>query len=735
MTRTWVKLGLAVLHILAAVRVGAAPPESAPSPPQRPRIGLVLSGGGALGLAHVGVLRVLEELHVPLDCVAGTSMGAIVGGLYAAGYSPEELEQLATTLPWRDILLDRPDRRHLPYRRKMDDLTYLTRWEMGFSGGRLRMPPSMIPGQRLGVELRVLALRVAGITDFDDLPLPFRAVAADLATGEKVVLGSGDLATALRASMAVPGVFAPTEVNGRVLVDGGVVANLPVETAREMGADIVIAVDVGTPLASQQRPDSIAGILSRTSSFLTRLNVEHVLPGVDILVRPELGEWKLLDFHASAQILPRGIDAARRQAQALRTLSVGEQEWQAYLRQQRRATTSLRVVSVTADPGPGLEARTVSDKVHSQPGHDLDVPTARGDLKRLWELGEFVTTDLTLAPEGDAWSLRFTGRSKPWGPNYLRFGLAVATDLEGDSQFDTQAALTMTRLNRWGAELKTAVQVGQSPGIQAELYQPLTASRVPFLATGGSFSQVKTQIPIGTSTEQYRFWVQRLTLDAGLALGRYGELRAGLRRDSTNGRAQGDDADELPEFDRSDGGFRLNLTVDQIDSVNFPRNGLLAFLELYEAKASLGADIPYKRFDFNIVLAGTHRRHTVVGILHGGSALGGTLPPSERLQLGGLFSLSGLPRGEVTGSYGGVATLIYFFRLGRLPNFGEGIYVGASLEAGNLWQTQDQVSRHDLLYSYAIVFGADTFLGPFYFAHGVNSEGKDSFYLLLGRTF
>jgi NTE family protein len=729
------KLGLAVLLISAAVRVSAAPPESAPSPPQRPRIGLVLSGGGALGLAHVGVIKVLEELHVPVDCVAGTSMGAIVGGLYAAGYSPEELEQLATTLPWREILLDRPDRRHLPYRRKMDDLTYLTRWEMGFSDGRLRMPPSMIAGQRLGVELRVLGLRAAGITDFDELPLPFRAVAADLDTGEVVVLGSGDLATALRASMAVPGVFAPTEVNGRVLVDGGVVANLPVETARAMGADIIIAIDVGVPLASQQRPDSIAGILSRTSSFLTRLNVEHVLPGVDILIRPELREWKLLDFHGAAKILPRGADAARKQIEALRALSVGEDAWKAYLRRQRRTAPALRLASVSADPGPGLEANTVSKKVHSQPGHELDTPTARGDLKRLWELGEFVTTDFTLVPEGDAWSLRFTGRSKPWGPNYLRFGLAVATDLEGESQFDTQAALTMTRLNRWGAELKTAVQVGQSPGAQAELYQPLTTSRIPFLATGASFSQVKTQIPIDASTEQYRFWVQRLTLDAGLALGRYGELRAGIRRDSTNGRAQGENADDLPQFDRSDGGLRLNLTIDQIDSVNFPRNGLLAFVDLFEAKTSLGADIPYERLDFNVVLAGTHRRHTLVGILHGGSALGGTLPPSERLHLGGLFSLSGLPRGEVSGSYGGVATLIYFFRLGRLPNFGEGIYVGASLEAGNLWETQDQVSRHDLLWSYAIVFGADTFLGPVYFAHGVNSGGKDSFYLLLGRTF
>ena len=735
MNRARRRLGLLLSLVPVAAWAGATPPDGPSALPQRPRIGLVLSGGGALGLAHVGVIKVLEELHVPVDYVAGTSMGAIVGGLYAAGYSPAELEQLATTLPWREIILDRPDRRDLPFRRKMDDLTYLTRWEVGLSGGRLRLPPSMIAGQRLGIELRILTLRAAGIDDFDELPLPFRAVAADLDTGEKVILGKGDLATAMRASMAVPGVFAPAEVGGRVLVDGGVVANLPVETARAMGADFIIAVDVGEPLASQQRPDSIAGILTRTSSFLTRLNVEQALPGVDILVRPDVKAWKLLAFHAAPEIVSRGTAAAVGEADSLRALSVPEEEWQAYLHKQRRTTPVLPLVSVTASAGPGIEARTISREVHSRPGRALDVATVRGDLKRLWDLGEFVTTDFELTPEGDAWSLRFTGHDKPWGPNFLRFGLGIATDLEGASQFDNQVAFTMTRLNRWGAELKTSLQVGQSPAAQAELYQPLTASRIPFVAASVYTAQVKTQIPMDSGTHQYRFLVQRAALDLGLALGRYGEVRAGIRRDNTAGRAQGSDTGDLPRFDRSDGGLRFNLSVDRVDSVNFPRNGFLGFVELFDAQTSLGADTAYRRLDYNLVLAGTHGRHTVIGLAHGGSALGGTLPPSERLYLGGLLSLSGLPPGEVSGSYGGVASLVYLFRLGRLPNFGEGFYIGASVEAGNLWERPDQASLGDLRHSFALVFGADTFLGPVYFAHGTTSGGKDSFYLLLGRTF
>jgi NTE family protein len=346
-----------------------------------------------------------------------------------------------------------------------------------------------------------------------------------------------------------------------------------------------------------------------------------------------------------------------------------------------------------------------------------------------------VTTDFSVTPQDGGWALRLVGHSKPWGPNYLRFGAAIFTDLEGESQFDTQVAYTMTRLNRNGAELKTAVQVGQNPIGQAEFYQPLARSRVPFLAASIYGGQIKTQIPVHTATEQYRFWVQRAAFDLGISLGRYGELRAGVRRDDTRGRATRVDANQLPKFDHSDGGMRVALTIDQLDSINFPRRGFLGYAEHYQAHNSLGGDVAYRRLELSLVAAATHRRHTLIALAHGGSALGGTLPTGQRLQLGGLFSLSGLPRGEVSGSYGGVAGLIYLFRLGRLPNFGEGIYAGVSLETGNLWETREQVSSKRLRHSFAAVFAADTILGPVYVAHGTTSGGKDSFYLLLGRTF
>ena len=713
-----------------------ARPEIVPAATGRQRVALVLSGGGALGIAHIGVIRTLEELHVPVDCVVGTSMGAIVGGLYAAGYSPAELEALVHELDWRAFLRDAPDRRRLPFRRKTDDLTYLSRWELGLSGKGIEMPSGMVGGHRLGATLRLLGLRAAGIDDFDRLPLPFRAVAADATTGETVVLSHGELSRALRASMAVPGLFAPVEIGSRLLVDGGVVANLPIDAARAMNPDIVIAVDLGQPLEERERPRSMAGILSRTVDFLTRLNVERALAGANLVLRPEVNDYGLLDFHAAAELLERGVAAARAQESALRRLAVDDETWRRHVERQRRATPVIRVGMLVVDPGPGLAPKAVEHAVRSRAGIDLDPAVLRADLERLWELGEYETVDFELRPaENGAFDLHITGNRKPWGPNYLRSGVGIYSDLEGSSSFNVLGALTMTRLNRIGGEFKAAAQLGEVPIVSGELYQPLSASQRPFVALGVQSSFVKQQVPVGGEPVQYRFFSQRVGFDLGLSLGRFGELRVGARHDSTRARATDDNAGAAPDYDRTDAGYHAGAILDQLDTVNFPHHGVLIVADVYEASESLGADDAYRSLELQVVAAATAGRHTLLGLAHGGSALGGTLPPSERAYLGGLFNLSGLPPGEVSGSYGGVVSLVYLYRIGRLPNFGGGIYAGLSLEAGNAWENSAAVDLGDLRHSFAIMVGADTLLGPVYLAHGRTTGGKDSFYLYVGRLF
>lgn len=722
---------LFVLGALAPFLAAAAPGEAA-----RPKVCIALSGGGALGLAHVGVLRELEAMRVPVDCVAGTSMGAIVGGLYAAGYSPAELEELATTLDWASLVRDAPNRRHLPYRRKVDDLYYLTRWELGVSKRGIRLPDAIVSGHRLGVELQLLTLRAAGIDDFDRLPLPFRAVAADAATAETVVLDRGPLATALRASMAVPGLFAPVEIDGRLLVDGGVVSNLPVAVARELGADVVIAVDLHAPLAERERPESITRVLSQSLDALSQREVARAVRDADVVLRPRVDAWGLLDFEVAAELVARGAEATRDQADSLRAFALDEATWRRHLERQRRATPSLPILQVVVEPGPGLPRAAVARAVRTRPGEALDPLLLSADLERLWELGEFASVGFALEPGGvDGWILRLTGRDKPWGPNFLRTGISLATDLEGESSFGLLAALTMTRLGALGAELKVAAEAAENPLLNVELYQPVAPSRVPFVSLAFGVGERKQRIGLAGGPVQYRFLALRANADAGLALGRWGELRAGYRLFRTESRAFGERPADTPDFDQDHSGFGADLILDQLDRVNFPRSGALLVVDYHEARTELGADEEYRKVDMQLGAAASRGRQTLLLLAHAASGLGGDLPPSEWLGLGGLFTLSGLPPGEVVGAYGGVASLAYLLRIGRLPKFGDGFYLGFSVEAGNAWPTADAVDLGDLRRSIALVFGADTILGPLYLAHGHAEGGSDSFYLYLGRTF
>src|SRR5579862_6625201 len=283
----------AVLLVCLAAHVPHADAQSASADgTRRPRIGLVLSGGGARGAAHIGVLKMLDKLHVPIDVIAGTSMGAVVGGLYASGMSGDEIEHAMAGLSWQAAFRDRPPRTELDYRRKEEDREYLVNLPLGLQGRRLVIPKGLVQGQLLTETLRKLTLPVARVTDFDKLPTPFRAVATNLETGAAVILADGDLTTAMRASMSVPGIFAPVEYRNQLLVDGGLADNLPIDVARSMGVDILIVVDAGFPLQPSKMLNSLPSITNQMLAILLRRNIERDLSTLspkDIVVSPQLG--------------------------------------------------------------------------------------------------------------------------------------------------------------------------------------------------------------------------------------------------------------------------------------------------------------------------------------------------------------------------------------------------------------------------------------------------------------
>ncbi|MEM7610431.1 MAG: patatin-like phospholipase family protein, partial [Pseudomonadota bacterium] len=387
---------------------------------ERPRIALVLSGGGARGAAHVGVIRMLEELRVPVDVVIGTSMGAVVGGLHASGLNADQLEQVIRDIDWLDAFDDDPPRKDLTYRRKRDDDDFLIDFELGVRDGRVRLPKGIIQAQKLALYLREFSLQVAHINQFDDLPTPFRAVAADIVTGDTVVLQKGDLALAMRASMSAPGVFAPAVVDGRTLVDGGIAMNLPVAIAHDLGVDVIIAVDVGFPLLPAEQINSAVAVSNQMLTILIEREnrvQRALLRDQDVLVQPDLDLLGSTDFLKALDAIQIGYLSAAAQRDELAVHAVSDEQYAAFVanrlqREQANRTPDFVRVVTSADISP----RVIETRMATAPGQPLSTASLRADLARIYGLGLFEQVDYRWQAEGDTHGIEIDARAKSWGP-------------------------------------------------------------------------------------------------------------------------------------------------------------------------------------------------------------------------------------------------------------------------------------------------------------------------------
>src|ERR1700716_3753344 len=486
-------LRLGLTCALGAGCLGSAASWAGPDPATRPRICLVLSGGGARGMAHIGVLKILEELKIPLDCIAGTSMGAIVGGLYASGMTALEIDAAMRSLDWQEGFRDAPPRRGLAVRRKQDDRNFLVRLPLGLKHRTILLPKGFIQGQKLQETLRQLTLPFSSSTDFDLLPTPFRAVATDLETGDVVVMDKGDLAIAMRASMSAPGVFAPVESNGRLLVDGVLAENLPVTVARAMHADVLIVSDVSFPLQPRAALDSALSISNQMLAILVRKDSDRQrasLSPQDILIEPNLGSATATDFTSPGAVIARGEDAARAAIGELSAYGVGDGAYRDYLARRAAREPGLPPIKfVRVDPQSKRYEKTIVAEMQPLLGKPLDLDQVGKRITELYGLGNFETLDYTLVDQGPGTGgaaedsgLEVRARRKSWGPNYLRFGLNLEDDFQGNSRYNAAVRFLLTEMNDLGAELVTDLQIGSDPKIVSEFYQPLDASRTWFVA-------------------------------------------------------------------------------------------------------------------------------------------------------------------------------------------------------------------------------------------------------------
>ncbi|HEV7611684.1 MAG TPA: patatin-like phospholipase family protein [Steroidobacteraceae bacterium] len=723
-------------------------PQASTDPAIRPRICLVLSGGGARGIAHIGVLKILEELQIPIDCIAGTSMGAIVGGLYASGMTALQIDATMRSLDWQEAFRDAPPRRDLAFRRKQDDRNFLVRLPLGLKHGQILLPKGFIQGQKLQETLRQLTLPFSNSTDFDLLPTPFRAVATDLETGDAVVMAKGDLAIAMRASMSAPGVFSPVELNGRLLVDGGLAENLPVNVARAMHADVLIVSDVSFPLQPRSALDSALSISNQMLAILVRKDSDHQRASLsprDILIEPNLGSSTATDFTAPTAVIARGENAARDAAAQLSAYGVGETAYRDYLARRATREPGLPVIKfVRVDQQSKRYEKTIRAEMQPLVGKPLDLDQVGKRVTELYGLGNFETLDYTLADQGEGATresgLEVRARRKSWGPNYLRFGLNIEDDFQGNSRYNAAARFVLTEINELGAELLTDVQIGSDPKVVSEFYQPLDASRTWFVAPS---ARIEAR-DLGVYTKNlevadFRDREVEADLDVGRNLGNWGEIRWGLHR--TNGLTHvrfGDAALVTQQY--NNGEYFFKFSYDRLDNVHFPRDGQTFNVQWEGNRNNLGADVASDRVQADWLMARSRGRNTLLIWTSAGSILDGDYKPTdlpEFYSLGGFFNLSGLAPNSLIGPHYAIARALYFRKIGR---GGEGFfefpaYIGMSLEAGNTWEHRGDISFRSARKDASVFVAFDTFLGPVYLGSGYDEVGSAGFYLFLGRTF
>lgn len=731
-------LALGLLLSLPPPATIAAPEEKTAG--ERPRIGLALSGGGARGLAHVGVLKVLEENHIPVDMIAGTSAGAIIAGLYAMGLSAAEIETTILGIDWNDGFSDASERKYRAFRRKQDDLDILTTLQAGINRNGVLLPKGLLQGQRLELLLKRITRGAERVHDFDQLPIPFRAIATNIETGERITLAGGDMARVLHASMAIPGVYAPVEIDGRLLVDGGLSSNLPIKAVRDMGAELIIAIDISTPLLSADELTSVLSVAEQVSSLLTRNTVAEELQYLssdDTLIIPDLKGYSSADFDRTTDIIAIGEQATRSHLDRLSRYRIDAGRYHDYRRKLGRLPPLTPVIdALIIGTNSRLSQARLANYIRLRPGDRFDRAQLEEDISMLYGLGYFSRIGYQLDEDEGQTSLLIDGQKKDWGPNYLRAGIAMTGDFSGSNKINLAVGLLATEVNALGAEWETELSFGERSGIHSEFFQPVSASSDYFVAASLTARQRSVNLyRDGNSLLTARLRERQVALDAGRQFSNRAELRVGIMRSSS--KADITTGPPLPSASREDGAYRLRVTYDTLDNPNFPHHGSYGQLSLSSSRSELGADANIDLGSLSLYRAGRWGNNTLLGKLSYAGTINNRSNLSNLFQLGGFLSLSGYAQDELGGAYTALATLAYyrtlnhyFIKSAEIP-----LYVGFSVEAGNAWQTRAEIGLGSLIHAGSVFIGADTYIGPVYIAYGFNSAGRQSSYLFLGRVF
>jgi len=698
----------------------------------RPKVGLVLSGGGAKGSAHIGVLKVLEANNIPVDYVVGTSIGSYIGAWYALGYNPEQIQEIMFQAEWDKGYSDFIPREDLRYEDKQLRDRYNITLRLGYSDGTFKVPSGLLLGQSALQLLKTATGAVGVFSSFDDLAIPYRAVAADISTAEAVVLDHGSITQAMKASSTVPGALEPIEIDGRLLVDGGIVNNIPIDVARAMGADIVIAVDIGSPLLDKSELNSTVNVLDQLSTILTISTTKQQkanLQDQDILILPNIDGLTTTDFSLLAVGLERGEEAALDKQQQLAKLAVSDAEFAQYLAAKQLKSQvwmdpiSLPVIAIEYDNQSEVDLAIISDHFSVAVGEVISKEELESAIEKVYALDRFDYVNAEFVDSDLGRTVVLTTRGKSWGPNYLKFGYQWQGDFDGTSMISLEAAYLLTDVTDNGGQWNNELSIGWESMLATEFYQPLDEKETYFTRSRLQFREDKfaenkfNVVPELPTLPELRNLFAELRFGLGYHYHDYGIAEIGL-------------VGELGEVSFEDGNYEelrydslgayISMGYDSLDSINFPTKGSKLDIEVYLRQDNYEHSLIDGQDDLSIELNVDWRgalglgHHTFVGIGSFSTVYSDNELSIRYAELGGFLNLSGYASDALIGAHKVFGALVYQYDLGREIPGGTGLplYLGTSIEMGNVWHLQESIDFNELVTSGSVYLGTDTSFGP-----------------------
>jgi NTE family protein len=726
----------AVFAMLLAMPPAAGAQQPEVKPESRPKVALVFEGGGALGFAHIGVLEWIEAHHIPVDYVAGTSMGGLVGGLYASGMSPQEIASFVGGINWNAVLSGQIPFPALSYRRKEDKLAFPNRLEFGLKHG-FSLPNGFNSGSAVGLLLDEKALPYYELKNFDDLPIPFRCVATDITTGKEHVFKDGSLAQAMRATMSIPGVFAPVEHGEQVFTDGGAVNNLPVDVARKMGAEIVIAVYLDTGPFNKQSMSSLVGVAGRNVSIMISANERESMKEANILLKADVSKFTSSDFEDSADIIPQGVKVAEENAGELEKYAVDDATWQAYLTQRNsRRRTHLPVPKFIDINGMhGVRKTEIANEFDQYVNKPIDTNKIEDTITSLQGTGLYSSISYNLTEKNGQAGLLVRPRLKDYGPPFLDLGFTLLSNDTNDIQLGLGGRATFFGMAGPGSELRLDASVGQVAGIRGELYKPLFTGKDYFVAPRAYYEHTISAFFSGSQQlAEYTEERNGFGVDLGYQFNSKAELRAG---------------EDYQWYGES---LRIGMPIEEAfhmtpfvtnvrfqylgqDSVQVPTRGT-EFRTIYNYLTQKpNASGTYSQWDSTVShFTPAGARGIIFGTASGGTSFGATKLGLAGFSLGGPLRLSAYRRGELLGSDYFLGQVGYLHRLFKLnPVLGDAIYATGFYEIGKVWDAAPGTPK--LPNDFAAGLIIKTLIGPVYGGASIGDSNHREWFFGVGRVF